>query len=81
MLILNRFVSLSLLGAQADKLTVPAAMTVFVGWPLILRSLPRTSLWDQSTLSSDARIRWYSNVWIWWFVLAAAFGCIHAFFW
>jgi solute:Na+ symporter, SSS family len=65
----------------ATAALVVAAMVVFVGWPLVLRSLPTTSFWDQSMLSSGARIRWYSNVWTWWLLLAAIFGGIYAWFW
>ncbi|MBN2578312.1 MAG: sodium/solute symporter [Pirellulales bacterium] len=75
---------LVLVGTWSSVVTaalVAAAMGVFVGCPLVRRSLPSAGLWDQSMLVSGVKVRWFSRVGIWWFLLAVLFGGLYVYFW
>jgi SSS family solute:Na+ symporter len=60
---------------------VAAAMLVFVGWPLVRRSLPSAGMWDHSLLRPGEQVRWWASVGVWWLILAALFAGIYAWFW
>ncbi|NUQ63184.1 MAG: sodium/solute symporter [Pirellulales bacterium] len=60
---------------------VAAAMVVFVGWPLLYRSLPVAGMWDQSLLGSEAEVRWWARVELWWLILAVIFLGLYVWFW
>lgn len=60
---------------------VAGAMLVFVGAPLLKKTLPRPGMWDQSMLRSGAGVRWYASVWTWWVVLAVILTGLYVWFW
>lgn len=72
---------LAVLSPTIVAVLVCLTMGVFVGVPAVGRSKRLEGMWDLSMLSSGHGTRWYANLWLWWFLCAAVFVCIYAYFW